>query len=87
MTWNRITRNDLRIRIDYINKITGRPKERHTPGRLELDTYNPGGNPYIYKLVEIMENGISEVHADRMTIREFYAFIRGYMTGLEDNHR
>ena len=80
---SRITRKELEVKVDYINHATIRPAE-NVIGHIAIDHYSPGMNPYQYKLVKIMENGgVSELTSCRMTIREFYSYLNGIVTGLD----
>ena len=81
----RITKAELESRVNYIAKKLDRPKEYNQIGHLFIDHYNPGGNPYTYKLAEIANENLGEHDWTnyRMTIREFYAYLNGIIDGLE----
>lgn len=95
----RITRKLLQVRVNYIAKRLNRPATMSTVdesgqrtaniGYLFIDHYNPGDNPYQYKLAEICNDGYAEHDWTnyRMTGKEFYAYLNGIIDGLEHSRK
>lgn len=75
---DRITRKQLQLKVDYLSRILNR--------NFKIDHYNPGSNPYTYRLVEDRWNGGSgerDVHNYRMTAKEFNAYLNGMIDCID----
>ena len=80
---SRVTNQDLQTKVAFLNKVMGKPSDPYAPGHLNIDHYNPGDNPYQYKLVEMMDNGgLHEWTSYRMTKSEFNQYLAGLIEGL-----
>lgn len=94
---DRITRKQLDWKVAYINEQLGRPDTAWTKtdngitpniGHIFIDHYSPGGNPYTYKLAEMMENGGERDWTNyRMKLQEFAAYLNGIIAILELQER
>jgi hypothetical protein len=62
-----------------------RGSERINIGRVYIDRYSPGRNPYQYKLSEYIDifGAVHEWTGYRMTRQEFYAYLNGLISGIE----
>ena len=92
---DRITNNILSSKVEYINKRLNRPvagwknddsgKWSSLEGHIMIDHYNPGDNPYQWKLTEYAntDGGQRDWTNYRMTRKEFYAYLIGIIEGLE----
>lgn len=91
---DKITTNQLQHKVDYIAKMLSRPtigwkkvdgQNIANIGYLFIDHYNPGDNPYQFKLAELMNEsgGEHDWTNYRMTRKEFYAYLTGICDGLD----
>ena len=91
----RVSNKQLAYMVQFINKKLNRPAEPSykddaghwcaNVGHIFIDHYNPGGNPYSWKLAEYSTEtgGEHDWTVYRMTLKEFYAYLKGITQALE----
>lgn len=73
---DRITRKRLQVKVDYLS--------RRLNTNFKIDHYQPGGNPYVWKLQEVRNDGTyHDVTSYRMTIQEFWAYLNGMIDCID----
>ena len=78
---DRITISWLKHRVKLLNVALLR---KGITALYAIDNYNPGGNPYRYKLVELLPDGAYHPITNYwMTNKEFFAYLNGMLDMLD----
>ena len=78
-----LTLKQLRLKINYLNVLSGNPVELGEIGNIYIDKHQPGGVKRTLKICQSTSGGNTELTRARLNLSEAVEYISGMIDGIE----